>query len=140
MTNDQTDIKSESEPDQPVFVPDLFKGAVNGDGTVNMRSTWGRSLRAVKDALRTDQFETARAILEDQVAQTMTLERAIMEFMLGNPTAFFVNGELNPLICRDLLKFQGQTRQALGLLLDLKRRKKSAKPKAAGRDLNSIEI
>lgn len=140
MTDNQTPNKSESDPEQPVFVPDLFKGAVNGDGTVNMRSTWGRSIRAVKDALQADQFEAARAILEDQIAQTMTLERAIMEFMLGNPPAFFADGQLNPMISKDLMNFQEQTRKAIYLLLDLNRKKKISKPKGSGRDLSAISF
>ena len=140
MTDNQTPTKSESEPEQPVFVPDLFKGAVNGDGTINMRSTWGRSIRAVKDALQDDQFEAARAILEDQIAQTMTLERAIMEYILGNPAVFFVDGKLNWMISKDLLGFQEQTRKALALLLDLKRKKKLTKPKSSGRDLDALSF
>ncbi|BBO73860.1 hypothetical protein DSCW_12770 [Desulfosarcina widdelii] len=141
MSNNQTPSKSDSDQEQPVFVPDLFKGAVNGDGTVNMRSTWGRSIRAVKDALKDDQFEAARAILEDQIAQTMTLERAIMEFMLGNPAAFFVDGKLNEMISKDLMNFQEQTRKALYLLLDLDRKKKITQPKgSAGRDLSAISF
>jgi hypothetical protein len=142
MDNDQNKSGSEVSTDQEFLrTITLLQGATKANGAINGRSTWGRSLEAIKEALRADRYETAIALVEHQIATITCLEKVLEQYILQNADRFFINGELNPLITKNLAQFQGQNRQALNLLLDLDRRKKiGVKSEGKGRDLSAISF
>ena len=136
MDKDQSEDSKDLQTNQPANVLDLFTDALKSDGSIDMRSTYGRSLRAVKDALRQDQSAAIQQIIENDIAIFLTMQRAIECFVLANPESVITNEGLNPLISKDLMRFKEATRRSLSLLMDLKR--KGKKKKGKGRDLDEI--
>lgn len=143
MENDHNKTADESPSEQHFLETiSLLQGAVKADGTINGRSTWGRSIAAVKEALQADQYQSAKALLEHQVATLSVIEKVIEQYVLQNVDRFFVDGELNPLIANNLVRFQGHTRQALTMLIELNRRKQLGLlgKKGKGRDLSELSF
>ena len=140
MENDgenQPENTKDLQTNQPANVLDLFTDALKSDGSIDMRSTWGRGLRAVKDALRQDQAAAIQQIIENDIAIYLTIQKAIECFVLSSPESIITKEGLNPLISKDLMRFKEATRRSLSLLMDLKRK---GKGKKKGRDLEEIFI
>lgn len=119
---------------------ELLRGSLKQDGTVDLRSAYGQALKAMREALREDLHNTARDMLEKQVASLSLLEQAIMSHILSDPDSFLIEGQLNRMISVDLLKFQSAQRAALGQLAALREKEKMKSAKGAGRDLSAISF
>lgn len=111
----------------------LFKDSIKADGSVDMRSTLGRSLRTIKEAIKDDKFRAAESILINDIAMLATLEKAIECHVLSNPETIFSDSGLNPLLASNLLRFREIKYRAINLLLGLKPKKGKK-----NRDLNEI--
>jgi len=113
------DGSSNNRPD----VMDLLRDSIRADGCIDGRSTFGRSLAALKDMIKADRFEAAETILINDVAMLSTLEKAIECYVLSNPGEIFQDNGLNPLFGVSLFKFMEAKHRALNQLLNLKNKK-----------------
>lgn len=102
----------------------LFSDALKSDGTLDLRSTYGRSLRAAKEMLAADHIQAADSIVVDQIATLLTLQKGIERTFLSNPSQVICSDGLNSLIKKDLFQVIELTRKSLRFLADLRRSKK----------------
>jgi hypothetical protein len=117
---DQKEITSDRSV-STTSVMDLLQDSIRADGCINGRSTFGRSLRAIKDMIRQDRFEAAETILINDIAMMAVLEKAIACQVLSNPEDIFQESGLNPLLGVSFLRFREAKHRALSLLLNLKK-------------------
>ena len=130
-----------SQPgNKPSSVLDLFKDAIKLDGTIDMRSSYGRAIRSLRNELDADQEQAAAAFLKNDIATYAIIERAIQCHLLLNPESIINAEGLNPLITGDLIKIMEAKRRALNALLELRRKKKGNGKGKNGRDLNAISF
>lgn len=83
------------------------------------RTSEAKTVQQIKDGLTDTPSSTAKAILVDLIARNTTIERAIYHKALNDGTLFDSNGKLNPLIDKQMLKFQSAGKAALVELLKL---------------------
>lgn len=132
---------SHGHKDNKLDILELFKGAIKSDGSLDLRSTFGRSLRAIQEEIDKDQEEAARAILKRDIAFYAVLQKIAESYILAHPESIFTDQGINPLLSKDLLKIQQLKRMALNNLLDMKKKgKRGGKRPKDGRDLDSIEF
>ncbi|RJP90950.1 MAG: hypothetical protein C4518_08630 [Desulfobacteraceae bacterium] len=123
--------------DKPNII-ELFRDAIKLDGTIDMRSAYGRAIRSLQDELDKDQVQAAAAFLRRDIAIYATIEKVIECHLLSNPESIIGAEGLNPLITGDLMKLQEAKRRALTFLIDLKKKKKSDGKMNKNRDLSNI--
>ena len=82
------------------------------------RTRQAKRIQAIKKGLAENPTAAGRAILQDIVSRNTTVEREIFTLAL-NQGLLTDAGKLNPLIQRELLKFQSASKQALVELLKL---------------------
>ncbi|MFZ2634410.1 MAG: hypothetical protein WA081_19570 [Desulfosalsimonadaceae bacterium] len=124
--------------DKPLNIMTLFEAALKADGSIDMRSTYGRSLRAIRDSLDADLNGSAEAFLKKDISTLVILEKTVESYLLSNPSSIISDKGLNPLITGDLMKLQEAKRRALTFLIDLKKKEKNKGKLNKNRDLNNI--
>lgn len=130
----QQQITPESAPDLPATSADvlkLFTDCIRADGAINGRSTLGRALRQVKDSLKADSNATLEAVLHEDIAQSMVMERVISALVISDPASIVKEGQINPMLSGALLKFRDSKHRAINMLLSLERNRRS-KPGSLG--------
>lgn len=135
MDNSPANQEEKNPPD----ILKLFEGAIKGDGSLDLRSTFGRSLRAIQEQLEEDEIETAKAMLKRDVSFFTIFQKVIESYLLANPEIIITEQGLSPLVMRDLVKIQEAKRHTLNRLLELKKKRSSGKRKG-GRDLSAISF
>ena len=124
-------IRGEMDDSQTVTKPEsagqanlmhLFKDALKADGSVDMRSTYGRSIRAIKDLLQEDPETTMVEIVQSMIAIDLTLLKAVESYALADPDRLFQEGELSELITKNLFKIQVEIRNNLKVLKQLRKK------------------
>jgi len=135
-----TDKSTDNQPAVSPNVLDLFRDSVKPDGTVDKRSTYGRNIRAVQEALDSDEKEAAIAFLKRDIAIFATIERAVECYLLANPECIINPEGLNPLFMNDFMKVQAAKQKALRALIELKKRRGKGGKGTKGRDLSEISF
>lgn len=119
---------------------DLFRDAVKQDGTIDMRSSYGRAIKALKDELDHDQFQAAAELFKRDIAIYTIIEKAIECHLLSNPEAIISESGINPMITGELVNIQSAKRRAINALLDLEKKKRGRSKAKKDRDLDAISF
>ena len=85
------------------------------------RTKEARALAAIKTGLKDAPAATAKQLLRDMVAQNAVIAKEIYTKVMGKGELFDEKDKLNPLISKELPKFQNCTKGALTELLKLGR-------------------
>lgn len=135
-----TDQPAETLPATRADIAGLFKDCVKKDGSLDMRSTFGRAIRAMKEILSDNPQVASDEMLKHDIAVLQTIERAIFGYVLSKPESIFNDEKetLNPLLLT-ALRIRDNKHKAIALLLGLTRRKAPTNKRAA-RDLNDISL
>ena len=130
-----------SQPgNKPATVLDLFKDAIRLDGSIDGRSAYARSIKALQDEMDRDLPQATAAFLKRDAAILAVVARVIESHIAGNPESIFnTDGTLSTLITVDLIKIMDAKRKCLKDISELKRKKKGP-GKGRGRDLDSISF
>lgn len=85
------------------------------------RTKEARALAAIKTGLKDAPAATAKQLLRDMVAQNAVITKEIYTKVMGSGSLFDDKDKLNPLISKELPKFQNCSKGALSELLKLGR-------------------
>lgn len=103
---------------RPKSVDEIIAGLQ--EGSLDRRTKTALQFQAVKEALGEDPKAVAKALLTHDVAVYAVVNRAILEHVQGKQGDLLTeNGELSPLVTRDLPRFQAAMTKALEALIRL---------------------
>jgi hypothetical protein len=120
-----SELEMESENSAPGNQTDVLRlldGVIRSDGCVDNRTTFGQSLKSLKDLIKQDKFQAAEMILVNDVAMLSLLEKVIESYVLSNPAQMIQDNKLSPLLGVSLFRFKEAKHRALNQLLSLKKK------------------
>ena len=121
-----TDLPDKQKQSQPTILS-LFEDSIKADGTVDLRSRYGRTLRSLTERLNDNVYETSKQILQDSVAVSATIQKVVEAHIVANPELLCSTGDDAQFFLNSFLKLKNETRKSIQALNDLERKHKGAK-------------